>query len=69
VTGDKPSGSTCAGPHNLGKSLVAILHIILYYCRFVLVAPLYARAAAPYPLGMGIMDLQFSFSRLGTEDL
>jgi hypothetical protein len=41
------SESTCAGPLNLGKSLVGLPRILLYYYRPVSVASMYAQAASP----------------------
>ena len=53
--------STCAGPLNLGKSLVGLPRILLYCYKPVSVASMYAHAASPDPLGYGNQsDLKFS---------
>ena len=63
------SESTCAGPINLGNSLVGLPRILLYCYKPVSVASMYAHAASPDPLrrlqsGASTLPLRFR-----TEDL
>ena len=63
--------STCAGPLNLGKSLVGLPRILPYCYKPVSVASMYAHAASPDPLGygnQGISSLVFTFRHQRLEE-